>query len=172
MRTIESIRTEEIRELIKVKLGDKSPSHQKSILKYIRGLFNFSVESGFLQRNPVPKLQFRLGDKIKKVLTREQMKLLLEKARDMNHEWYEIWAFALYSGCRNGEIYALTKDKVDLENRSILISSAWDHKNGYKNYVKNKQDRVVEIPLPLVPIIKSLIAKYPDSTFLLPRIEE
>ncbi|QDK44612.1 site-specific integrase [Bdellovibrio sp. ZAP7] len=171
-RTIESIRTEEIRALIKVTLAERSPSHQKSMLKFIKGLFGFAVECGYLQRNPVPMLQFRLGDKIKKVLTREQMKQLLEKAREMNHPWYSVWAFALYTGCRNGELYALTKDKISLHNRTILISSAWDHKHGFKEFTKSKQDRTIEVAPPLIPIIKQLYAENPDSNFVLPHHRE
>lgn len=71
IRPIESIRTDEIRTLIKVTLAERSQSHQKSMHKFLKGLFNYAVECGYLQRSPVPMLQFRLGDKIKKVLTIE-----------------------------------------------------------------------------------------------------
>lgn len=172
IRPIESIRTDEIRTLIKVTLAERSQSHQKSMHKFLKGLFNYAVECGYLQRSPVPMLQFRLGDKIKKVLTIEQIKLLLEKALDMGHPWYPIWAFCLYSGVRNGEAYALTRDKVNLEGRTILISSSWDHKHGFKDFTKSKQDRTIEIAPPLVGIIKQLYAEEPESTFVLPRIRE
>jgi integrase len=171
-RSIESIKTDEIRSLIKVTLADRSQSHQKSMLKFLRGIFNYAVECDYLQRNPVPHLQFRIGDKIKKVLSKEQIKLLLEKANQMNHPWYPIWAFALYTGCRNGELYALTRDKVDLANRTILISRSWDHKYGFKDFTKSKQDRTIEIAPPLVPLIKRLYAEEPESTFVLPRFRE
>lgn len=171
-REIESIRTEEIRHLIKVVLGERSVTHQKSMLKFLKGLFAYAVECGHLQRNPVPMLQFRLGDKIKKVLTREQMKLLLEKAREMDHPWYAIWALALYTGCRNGELYALKRENVDLNERTILISSSWDHKHGFKEFTKSKQDRTIEIAPPLIPIIKQLYAEEPESKYVLPHHRE
>jgi CheY-specific phosphatase CheX len=50
-RPIESITTEEIRHLVKMKLADRKPSQQKNVLKYIRGTFNFAVETGILTRN-------------------------------------------------------------------------------------------------------------------------
>ncbi|MBX7231670.1 MAG: site-specific integrase [Bdellovibrionales bacterium] len=158
--------------MIKITLGDRSQSHQKSMHKFLKGLFLYAVECGYIQRTPVPMLQFRLGDKIKKVLTIEQIKLLLEKAHEMNHPWYPIWATALYSGCRNGKLYAITRDKVNFENRTILISSSWDHKHGFKDFTKSKQDRTIEIAPQLVPILKQLYAEEPESTFVLPRIRE
>ena len=66
------------------------------------------------------------------------------------------YRYGLYSGVRNGEAYALTRDKVNLEGRTILISSSWDHKHGFKDFTKSKQDRTIEIAPPLVGIIKQL----------------
>jgi integrase len=171
-RPIDSIRTDEIRDLIKVTLAERSQSHQKSMHKFLKGLFNFAVECAYIQRNPVPMLQCHLGDKSKKVLTIEQIKLLLEKAHEMNHPWYPIWAFSFYVGTCNGESYAITRGKVNLKNRTILISCSWDHKHGFKDFTKSKQDRTIEIAPPLIPIIKQLYAEEPESTFLLPRIQE
>lgn len=171
-RAIETMRPEEIRNLIKVTLAQRSQSHQKSMHKFLKGLFNYAVECGFIQRSPVPLLQFRMGDKIKKVLTIEQMKLLLDKAFEMDHQWYPIWASALYLGCRNGELYALTRDKVDLENRRALVSASWDHKHGFKDSTKSKQDRTVEIPEALVPILKKQYAMEPESPYVLPHLDD
>lgn len=171
-RRIDEIKTEEIRTLIKVTLADKSPSHQKSMLKYLRGAFNYAVEAGYLMRSPVPFLQFRIGDKIKRVLTEQQLRILLEKAKFADHEWYPIWATASYTGMRNGEMIALTHDKVDLDNRKILVSCTWNKKDGFKDLTKSGDDRIVEIAPPLLVILKELKLKNSDSVFVLPRIQE
>ena len=76
---ISSVVLHEIRHLIKVNLSDRKPSQQKNILKYIRGIFTFTVEAGLALRNPVLKITFRLGDKIKKVLSQQQEKNFLER---------------------------------------------------------------------------------------------
>ena len=64
-RPIETITSDEIKQLIRVKLKDSSTATQKNILKFLRGIFTYAYERGALNRNPVPKIQFRLVDKIK-----------------------------------------------------------------------------------------------------------
>lgn len=170
-RLIDQITTQEIRMLIEEKVGHRSPSHQKNLLKFIRGVFNYAVESGILQRNPSPQMKFRIGDKVKKVLTEEQVRTFLTKAKLLNMEWYPHWAMAVYTGARNGELYALTRDKVNLEDRQILINCSWNNKNGFKA-TKSGDDRVIEIAPNLVPILRELLLKNSDSNFVLPRIDK
>jgi integrase len=170
-RLIDTITTVEVRELIKRRVGHRSPSHQKNLLKFIRGAFNFAVESGYIQRNPVPRMKFRIGEKIKKVLTSEQVKTLLNRACEYNTEWYPHWCMALYTGMRNGELYALTWDKVNLENRQLLIDTSWNSKDGFKE-TKSGDDRLIDIAPNLLSILKELKLQSLDPVFVLPRIDK
>ena len=165
---VNDIRSEKIRNLIYVELKDKAESHKKYVLKCIRGVFNYALESGYIDRNPSPKMNFKLGDKIKAVLTEDQAKQLLFKAREIKWEWYYHYALALYTGMRNGELYALTWDKVDLDNRLILVNCSWNSKDGLKS-TKSGDDRRVEIAPPLVPILLELKAQWSGSDHVLPR---
>jgi integrase len=116
-------------------------------------------------------MKFRSGDKIKRVLTEPQARLLLERAKEYCWEWYPHVATALYSGMRNGEIYALTWDKVNLEERKMLVDSSWNKKDGFK-CTKSGNDRMVEIAGPLLSIFRELKLKSSDSHFVLPRISQ
>lgn len=168
-RPIDTITTQEVRELIRQKAGDKSPGHQKNILKFIRGVFNHGVETGAIARNPCPDMKFRIGDKIKKVLTEEQLRTFLNKAKQMDVEWYPIWATAVYTGMRNGELFALTWDKVNLDDRFILINASWNNIDGFKD-TKSGDDRMVEIAPNLVTVLKELKLKSNGSPFVFPRV--
>lgn len=168
-RTIDTIKTDEIRQLIKDRVGDRAPSHQKNMLKFIRGVFKYAVEKDIIPRNPTPEMKFKVGDKIKKVLTESQVRLLLTKAKEYNWEWYPHVATAIYTGLRNGELYALTWDKVNFENRTMLIDCSWNKDDGFKS-TKSGDDRMVEIAPPLMTILKELKLKSEDSVFVLPRI--
>lgn len=170
-RCVDTITTEEIRALIKARVGDKAPSHQKNVLKFIRGMFKYALEIGVMTRNPTPDMKFRTGDKIKRVLTEPQVEILLNKAKEYNWEWYPHVAVALYTGMRNGEIYALTWDKVNLDERKMLVDSSWNKKDGFKP-TKTENDRMVEIAPPLLPLLKELRLKSADSNFVLPRISQ
>lgn len=170
-REMDSIRPEEIRKLIKETLADRSPSQQKNVLKFLRKLFQFATEEGYLIRSPVPMMQFRMGDKIKKVLNETQLRILLEKSKEFGSPWYPIWATAIYTGMRNGELFALTWDKVDLENRKILVSSTWNNKDGFKDLTKSGVDRIVEIAPPLLQVLKEQRLASDDTNFVLPRAE-
>lgn len=168
-RPIDLITTQEVRELIRIKAGEKSPSHQKNLLKFIRSVFQHGVELGALVRNPSPEMKFRIGDKIKKVLTEEQVRIFLTKAKEMNVEWYPIWATAVYSGMRNGELFALTWDKVNLDDRFILVNESWNNKDGFKS-TKSGDDRINEIAPNLLLVLKQLKLQSSGSPYVFPRV--
>lgn len=157
-RFIDAITANDIRQVVVIDLGGRSPSQQKSMLQYIRCAFDFAVENGHLPKNPTPNITIRIGDKIKKVLTEEQVRTLLNKAKALNWKWYPHYAMAVYTGCRSGELYAMTWDKVDLGNRQIVIDCSWSSKDGLKS-TKSGDDRIVEIALPLIPLLQELKLK-------------
>jgi integrase len=170
-RPIDEILPDEIRTLVKVDLADRSRSHQKSMRKFLNGVFTYAVEAGHLHRNPVPFMQFRIGAKLRQVFNETQANMFLGNAKNFNHEWYPIWATAIYTGMRNEELYALRWQNVDLENRKIYVRETWTKKGGFQDLTKNGEDRVVEIAPPLLTIFKELKIKNADSTFVLPRID-
>ncbi len=170
-RLIDTITTNEVRKLINNKVGHRSPSHQKNLLKFIRGAFQYALEVGYIQRNPSPTMKFKVGDKIKKVLTQEQVKKFLNKAKEYEDKWYPIWCTALYTGMRNGELYALTWDKVNLEDRLIIIDTAWNRVDGFKS-TKSGDDRIIEIAPNLLIILKELKLKSSGNQYVLPRIDK
>jgi integrase len=161
-------RTEIHRQFI-AKVGHSSQANQQYVLKCIRLAFEFAVDSGFIPANPTPKIHFRAGDKIRKVLTAEQVGRLLNMARELDHQWYPHWAFASYTGMRNGELYALTWNKVDLDKNLILVDSAWNSKDGFKS-TKSGDDRLVEIAPGLLPVIRDLKRQSIGLDFVLPRV--
>ena len=171
-RLVDNITTQEIRELIKQKLGHLSAGHQRNILRYLRGAFKYALELGHIHRNPAPEMKFRMGHKIKKVLTEEQVATFLNRAKEYNIEWYPHWCLALYTGMRNGELYALTWDKVNLEDRHILVDTAWNNRDGFKS-TKSGDDRMVQIPPNLMEVLRELKLKNSESNpFVLPRMHK
>jgi integrase len=51
---------------------------------------------------------------------------LLERGNELQNEWYPIWAMALLTGMRNGELYALEWSDIDFENSLIRVSKSYN----------------------------------------------
>lgn len=169
-RLINSFTPQEIRNLINERLGHRFPSTQKNLLKCIRGVFEHAFEEGHVLRNPTPKMKFNIGNKLTSVLNEQEAKYLLKMAKEYESEWYPHWAFALMTGMRNGELYALTWEKIDLIKRQIRVDTSWNNKDGFKT-TKSGDHRIIEIAKDLDPIIAKL-KENTDSVFILPRIDK
>lgn len=71
---------------------------------------------------------------------------------------------------RNGELYALSWENVDIDNRKILVNISWNNKDGFKS-TKPGDDRILEIAPRLAKILEKVKKDYPESSFVLPRID-
>lgn len=167
-RPIDSITTIEIRQILTENLKERAPATRKNAAKFMRAVFKFGLEAGYLQRNPMPTLKFKSGDKIARCLTEAEVKRFLELARSVGDQWYPHWMLALHTGMRSGELYALTWDKVDLENRILKVDASWNSKDGFKS-TKSGNDRLLEIPRTLVSYLSELKLVTGASRFVLPR---
>jgi len=168
-KLINEISTTEIRDLIIEDMSKYSESHKKSMIKHIKAVFQFALDSNIIGRDPTPKLKFKLGEKIKLVLNETEIKIFLKEANILKNRWFPIWALACFTGMRNGELFALQWSKVDLKKRVMLIDCSWTRQNGFKE-TKSGDDRIVEIAQSLMPLMNKL---YQDKTdeFVLPRVQ-
>jgi integrase len=78
---------------------------------------------------------------------------------------------ALYTGMRNGELYALTWDKVNLDQSLIKVDCSWNNVDSFKS-TKSGDDRMIEIAKPMLILLKELKVKRHHQTFVLPRISK
>lgn len=170
-KLVDEIKTEEIHRLLQERLGDNSEAHKKFFIKCVRSIFQYAYEMQYINRNPTPLLKFKVSEKIKSVLNEEQITTLLRRAQEIDWVWYPHYSVAVLTGMRNGELYALTWDKVNLEQRQIKVDCSWSSKNGYKS-TKSGDDRIVEIPKPLLPVLQELKLKSAGSLFVLPRLSK
>ncbi len=77
--------------------------------------------------NPFRSIEFpREDEKVPEILSVDQIRLLLRSARQTNHPWYAVWATALLTGMRNGELYALKFSDVDFETGLITLSRSYN----------------------------------------------
>ncbi len=169
---LDHISGDEFRKLIKERVGSRSVHQQKNIHKYLKGLFEYALEKGYIIRNPTPKMNFKAPRNAKEVLTKSESVFFLRKASEHRSKWYPIWATALYTGMRSSELYSLTWDKVDFENERILVNASWDKTKVDFKSTKSGYDRYVEIAPQLLSLLKELKLRSKSNQFVLPRLTE
>ena len=113
-----------------------SVTQLRKIKASINLVFNWGIEEKLIRGvhlSPVYGLQIEEDndeEKVPPILSLEQVKKLLAEARKTDHPWYPVWAFALLTGIRSGELFALKWSSVDMEKRIIRVyqSYAWRRK--------------------------------------------
>lgn len=142
----------------------------KKMRSFLFRSFKLAQEGG-LQVNPVTDVKIDLK-RVKKfeptILTKEEIRLLLyETKKHFRDTLYPIFATAIYTGARSGELYSLLKSDCDLDKRLITISKSWNKQRGVKG-TKSGETRIIPIAKPILPLIRELCVG-PKQAPLLPR---
>lgn len=160
---IRSISKTDVYETIFEKCKDiVSPNNRKTILKMVKRLFQMAVDEGVIDRNPCTGVQVKVAEVEQKVLTNSEVEIFLREARITNHKFYSIWALALMTGMRSGELYALKWTDIDFDAKTISVSKQWTSKNGM-GPTKSGRTRIVPIADSLLQFLKELKVKTPPE---------
>ncbi len=113
-----------------------SISRRKRLRTAIDAVFKWGFLSGRIKGlTSIPtegyKSTRKEEEKMPEILNLEQIRTLLSYAESVNHPWYPIWALALFTGMRSGELYALEWDQIDFENKLLFVHRNWTNKDGY-----------------------------------------
>lgn len=108
----------------------RTKAFQKRLKNTINMIFNWGIESKIIRgvtHSPVFGLKIVLKENKKpEILKLEEIRRLLKEARERNHPWYPIWAVALLTGMRNGELFALKWSDVDMEKGLITVQRSYN----------------------------------------------
>lgn len=158
--------------LDQVLVQGRSKAFQKRLKNTINMIFNWGIESKIIRgvtHSPVFGLKIVLKeDKKPEILKLEELRLLLREARERNHPWYPIWAVALLTGMRNGELFALRWSDVDIEKCLITVQRSYNKRTKEFKSTKAGYWRTVPISSELALLLQNL--KRSDE-FVLPRLE-
>jgi integrase len=130
-----------------------------------------ALDHGHIDCNPARGLMVKVPESEKTVLTALEVKTLLQEAKITDHRFYPIWVIALFTGMRSGELYALRRSDLDLENRIIHVARSWSSKNGFTS-TKNQKTRVVPISDELGSFLREWKLKNGKTEFVLPHLTE
>lgn len=171
-RDLRSINSTDVYDLIYNQLGNASANTRKHLLKMVRRIFNMAIEEGLLDRNPAVKIKVRVPELKQSILNVAEANRLLREAKVRGHKFYEIWAFALFTGMRSSELYALKWSDVDFENKRIYVNQNWCRSGGY-GPTKSRRNRTVPISSELLSLLKEMQLKSErEAEFVLPKVQE
>ncbi len=143
-----------------------------NLLKKLKRLFQMAVEEGHLDRNPCVGIKVRVPEAVQDVLTTTEVEIFLREAKLAHHRFYPVWAMALMTGMRSGELYALKWTDVDFDGRTIAVARAWNSKCGITP-TKTRRARVVPVSDDLHTFLRERKLKHgAESEFILPRLKE
>jgi integrase len=89
--------------------------------------------------------------------TTEEVQRFLRAAREDGDDAFTLYATAIYTGMRQGELAAMTWDRVDLERRLITVDRSFD------GPTKTDDVRYVPILDPLLPILRAWRLRQPGA---------
>ncbi len=170
-RQITGITQADIYELIFETIKDQlSPGTLKCFLKMMKRIFEMAVNEGVLSKNPATGLTVQVARPEQKVLTASDAELLLKAGKETGHVFYPIWAFALMTGMRSGEMYALKWTDIDLEAGIISVTKQWTSKTGICA-TKTRENRIVPVSPDLKLLLQEMkLERNRSSEFVLPHL--
>lgn len=145
-KELQSIDKSEVYDVIfehMVELG-ATANGQKNMKRRLHRLFEMAVEEGILSRNPAAGIKVKTPAPVKKALNVNEVETLLKSAQECNHRFFPVWAFALFSGMRSGEMFALRWSDVDFETGLIYVTKQYTSRDGL-HPTKSNRHRVVPI---------------------------
>jgi integrase len=152
-----------------------SITRRKKLRTAIDSVYGWALLSGKLKGQMVIptegyKSNRKEEEKMPEILTLTEIRTLLKYAKTLDNPWYPIWALALFTGMRSGELYALKWDAIDFENKMIYVHLNWTNKTGY-GPTKGRYWRAVPLGPQVEKFLKEQKLKTGKSGFVLPKFQ-
>lgn len=151
----------------------RTRNHQGNLRNIINMVFKWAIEERIVKdiyENPVTgvKIWRAKYEPVPDIFTLDQIRTLLKAAKSHEHPWYPVWAMALLTGMRNGELYALTWSDIDLVDRKITVSKSYNTRMKSVKSTKAGYWRTVPISDELYILLNELKPKTGASEHVLP----
>ena len=128
-------------------------------IRFMKTICNDAIDNDFLIKNPCNGIKEpKVIHKEKEILTKNQDKILLES----NNKYAPFFRIIRYTGMRKEEISALTKNDIDLKNKTISVNKAFSYVSNQPilKETKNKKARII----PILDIIYNDIKNQYDNS--------
>lgn len=155
--------------------------HSLSMQEKVRTAINSCFKWGLLTRkikgatqSPTASVAMvgRKEEKLPEILTVLEIRQLLKMGMELGHPWYHIWAVALYTGMRNGELHALKWKSVNFENSEIYVHENYNTVTRSVGPTKSSYWRAVPMSPDLSALLKELKLQTGMQENVLPRFKD
>ncbi len=151
-----------------------SLAYRRKLRTTIKSVFEHGIQSGHINilRNPTHELILKKSEEKKpEILTIGEIRRLVEIAFAQKHEWRHVWALALLTGMRNGELYALQWSDVDWENKLITVARSFNCRTRSIGSTKAGYWRDVPMSQDCVRLLLEVRQLTGSDKFILPRLK-
>lgn len=160
--------------LSRLEAAGKARNFRKNVKYMVNVIYKWAIEERVITGvnvSPVEgvKLANDKTEKVPEIFTIEEVRTLLREAKSHEHPWYPVWATALLTGMRSGELHALVWSGVDFESRRITVSKSYDTRMKRVKSTKAGYWRTVPISEELLLILTELKVEAGDRAHVLPR---
>lgn len=120
---IKKINHEDIQKFVKKIRNEISNATVLTYLRYLKGFFNYLVEYEYIIKSPISKRVIPKSEiKDIKIFDSGSINLILDKANELNHNYYVIYKFLLLTGLRPCDIFELSAGQFNFETRNITVN--------------------------------------------------
>jgi integrase len=140
-----------------------TPSTINRMLAALRKMLNDCVTWGFLKAAPKVKL-LPVAEQDFDYLQRDETERLLAWTSQNADQDFALYAAAIYTGARMGELYGLTWPDVSLDGGRLTIRRSYD-----RDYTKSKKIRRVPINRQLSIILREWAKRCPSKELVFPK---
>ncbi len=151
---------------------DLSPKTCNGALGLLKKMLNDAVRWEFISVNPIQHVKrLRLPERDLEFLTRVQVNLFLSLIWEAESVLYPLFATAVFTGLRRGEMKGLKWDCIDFDTGLLTVKRSFCFKSGkLKDETKSKRIRRVPMNQTLIRILREHRLKT-EGEFVFPGID-
>jgi integrase len=154
----------------------KSKSFILKVKNTINLIFQWGIDNRLIREvyiSPVKVIKIdKKEEKFPEILNLTEIRTFLYEAKARNHEWYPVWATALLTGMRSGELFALEWNDVDFENTLVRVKKSFNKRTNEIKSTKAGYWRNVPISNELNNLLVDLKSLTGSTSWVLPRLSE
>lgn len=170
----ELARPDVIEVINQMKASGYTVSYMNVVKVIVNRAFTYGIDHRIVtgvERSPAFGVSLgREEEKKPEILNIDQLRELLATAKRLEHPWYPVWSTAIQTGMRNGELYALLWDDVDLRNREITVNKSYNCRIKKVKSTKAGYWRTIPISNEFLGFLTDLKSQSGDRKEVLPRL--